>query len=177
MITYCAATTDEELRQILVLQRKNSSQVISSEEKKTEGFVTVQHDFDLLKKMNDSCPHSLAKENNVVVGYALCMHPKFRDSIPILKPMFAEIDRVTTSKVTEKYIIMGQICVDKKYRRRGVFRKLYENMQQIINPEFSMIITEVAITNTRSLQAHYAIGFKKLSTYKTDGSYWDLICL
>ena len=40
-----------------------------------------------------------------------------------------------------------------------------------------MIITEVAITNTRSLQAHYAIGFKKLSTYKTDGSYWDLICL
>jgi len=177
MITYSAATTDEELYQILALQRKNTFQEISSEERKTEGFVTVQHDFNLLKRMNHACPHSLAKENNTVVGYALCMHPKFRDSIPILKSMFAEIDRVTASDTIKKYIVMGQICIDKEYRGKGIFRKLYENMQQIINPEFSKIITEVVTTNTRSLQAHYAIGFKKLSTYKTNESYWDLMYL
>lgn len=177
MIIYTTATTDEELHQILVLQRKNNPQEISSEEKKTEGFVTVQHSFDLLKEMNDASPHVLSKENDIVVGYALCMHPKFRNSIAILKPMFAEIDRVIQPNMSENYVVMGQVCIDKVYRGKGVFRKLYSKMQQVIKPEFSTIITEVVTTNTRSLKAHYKIGFKKLSTYKANGDYWDLIYL
>ena len=94
MLSYERATSEKELEQILTLQRKNLPTVISSEEKIKEGFVTVSHTFEILKKMNDVCPHIVAKSDDKVVGYALCMHPKFALDIAVLKPMFAEIDSI-----------------------------------------------------------------------------------
>ena len=40
------------------------------------------------------------------------MHPKFSNEIDILKPMFKEINSVVPHD--EKYMVMGQICIDKK---------------------------------------------------------------
>ena len=82
-ITYQRAKTTEELHQILALQQKNLSQHLSAEDKETEGFVTVKHSFDILKQMNDVCPHIIAKEHNDVIGYALCMTKDFKSKIPI----------------------------------------------------------------------------------------------
>lgn len=49
IIIYKRAETTKELNQILELQRANIPSVISREEKTTEGFVTVYHDFEILK--------------------------------------------------------------------------------------------------------------------------------
>lgn len=49
-ISYKKATTDEELYQIIELQRLNIPASISDEEKLIEGFVSVSHSFELLKK-------------------------------------------------------------------------------------------------------------------------------
>ena len=175
MITYQRATSDEELQQILELQQQNLPTVISSQEKKNEGFVTVSHTFEILKEMNDVCAHIIAKSEGRVIGYALCMHPKFADDITVLRPMFDEIE--TTLPKTENYITMGQICIDKAFRKQGIFRKLYETMQTSIRPEFGTIITEVDTKNTRSLQAHYAVGFIDIKTYRSGGQDWKLIRL
>jgi len=189
MISYKTATSTNDLEQILELQKINLPQKISSEEKQKEGFVTVEHNFHLLKQMNDVCPHIIAKDTNRVVGYALSMHPKFGNAIEILKPMFSEINQsIKKICITEdiqnneenfknSFIVMGQICIDKLYRKQGIFRNLYTKMQQEISPQFTTIITEVDSLNTRSLQAHYAIGFKTLSKYKADGRNWELIYL
>ncbi len=175
MITYTTVSNSEELKQILALQRANIPTAISSEDKLKEGFVTVHHDFNILKEMNDACPHIIAKCNDQVVGYALCMHPKFGEDIEVLKPMFTEINRVIDT--TESWIVMGQVCIDKAFRKQGIFRSLYIRMLEEITPEFSTIITEVDTSNVRSLNAHYGIGFKQLATYKADGRNWELIYL
>ena len=175
MITYHSATSDTELDQILALQKRNLPTAISSDEKTKEGFVTVSHTFEILKKMNNAQGHIIAKSQGKVVGYALCMHPKFADEIEVLKPMFDEIKAV--SPKVKNYIAMGQICIDKAFRRQGVFRKLYETMRLAVRPEFDSIITEVDAENKRSLQAHYAIGFKDLKTYRSGGQEWKLISL
>lgn len=175
MIRYKTATTIEELEQILALQKANLPIALSSEEKKNEGFLTVHHTFDLLERMNDSCQHIIAKNYTEVVGYALCMHPKFGSEIEVLKSMFAEIENKKAP--FKSFIIMGQVCVDKEFRKQGVFRKLYSKMKEATSPEFESIITEVDATNKRSLEAHYAIGFKTLSKYKGDGRDWELIYL
>jgi len=182
MITYKRASTLAELEQILELQRNNLLTLISSEEKKMEGFLTIQHDFDLLNKMNKVCPHIIAKEDEKVVGYALCMHPKFENEIDLLKPMFKEITKTLQQRKSDNplfnnYIVMGQICIDKSYRKQGIFRKLYANMLQEIQPTFNIIITEVDRKNTRSLEAHYAIGFELLSKYRSGEQDWELISL
>ena len=175
MIDYKRASQKNELEQILQLQRDNLPTVVSEEIKKTEGFVTVHHDFDILNRMNEACPHIIAVINEKVVGYALCMHPDFGDEIEVLKPMFAQLKQILGPE--ETYITMGQICIDKAYRRQGIFRKLYNYMLQELKPEFGCIITEVDAKNMRSLEAHYAVGFELLSRYASGGQDWELIRL
>jgi hypothetical protein len=68
MIQYKTASSSEELHQILALQKSNLPISISSEEKDQEGFLTVDHEFDILKRMNDVCPHIIAVDNNVLAG-------------------------------------------------------------------------------------------------------------
>ncbi|SDD60813.1 Acetyltransferase (GNAT) family protein [Pricia antarctica] len=175
MIIYGRVTSEEELNQILALQQKNLPWVVSSEEKKIEGIVTVCHTLDILRAMNELCPHIIAKSDGIVIGYALCMHPKFADAIEVLRPMFDEIN-VVHPKI-KNYIVMGQICIAKAFRGQGVFRKLYQTMLENIQPEFGLIITEVDAENRRSLQAHYSVGFEEFKTYRSGDQNWKLIGL
>lgn len=175
MIEYKSTSSQEELIHILELQKANLPSAVSSEEQKSEGFVTVDHDLDILTRMHEACPHIIAKDNNRVVGYALCMHPKFGDEIDVLKPMFREIASQVAPHTS--YIVMGQVCIDKAYRKQGIFRKLYEVMQATLAPQFDTIITEVDARNARSLYAHYAVGFRLLHRYHADGKDWELIVL
>jgi predicted GNAT superfamily acetyltransferase len=174
MIRYKTVSYLKELHQILALQNANLPTFLSSEEKDTEGFLTLVHDFDLLSRMNRLCPHIIAKYNNTVIGYALCMDPRFSEEISILKPMFKQINQYYSKP---NYMIMGQVCVDKKYRKQGVFRGLYTKMKDLILPKYDAIITEVDLKNRRSLDAHHAVGFKTLSRYSSHNTDWDLIQL
>ena len=174
-ITYQIAKTIEELKQILELQQNNLPQKLSDTEKETEGFVTVTHSFEILKQMNDACPHIIAKYNNRVIGYALCMTTDFKAKIPVLIPMFNEIDSVISKHV--KYVVMGQVCIAKIARGQGVFRGLYNFMKQTLQHDFNIIITEVDIKNTRSLNAHKAVGFKHLKKYISGNQTWEIIGL
>lgn len=173
MITYGRAKSETELNQILALQRANLLENVSSKEKKKEGFVTVCHTLDVLKAMNDVCPHILAKFDDTVIGYALCMPPKFADKIEVLRPMFDQIEAIRPT--VENYIVMGQICVARAFRGKGVFRKLYQTMREAVQAEFAHIITEVDAENRRSLRAHYAVGFEELKTYRSEGQEWKVI--
>jgi hypothetical protein len=112
-IRYKTAKTNEELYQILEIQCANIPSVISKEESVKEGFVTVHHDFEILKAMNDKCPHIIAKNNGNVIGYTLCMLKEFKEDIEVLKPMFQQIDNCI--KNGETYFTMGQVCVDNSF--------------------------------------------------------------
>ncbi|MES2805389.1 MAG: GNAT family N-acetyltransferase [Bacteroidota bacterium] len=172
-ILYKRASTLNELEQIRALQLQNSSQNISSEEKLQEGFVTVQHSVALLEQMNSACAHIIAKDNDAVVGFALVMLSGFRNEIKALIPMFERIDELIPKDRT--YVVMGQICVDKDYRKQGIFRGLYHFYREELQHQFDYLITEVATINLRSMQAHEAIGFKIIDTYNEDGIVWNIV--
>lgn len=172
-IEYLRCTSTDELQQILELQKVNLATNISFEEKAEEGFLTVEHSLEILMKMNTACPHILAKANGELAGYALCMHPMFAKEIPVLRPMFKKIRSI--GKDSLNYMVMGQICVGKRFRKRGVFRGLYNYMSIALNSEYDAIITEVDAENNRSLQAHYSLGFKDLLVYDSGTRTWHLI--
>ncbi|NAS31227.1 GNAT family N-acetyltransferase [Flavobacteriaceae bacterium R38] len=171
-ITYTRATSNDELHQILDIQKRNLKTVLSSEETKNEGYITVGHDFDILKKMNDACPHIIAKDGDKVAGYTLVMLQSFRNEMPVLTPMFETADELLKGK---NYVVMGQVCIDKPYRKMGVFRGLYTYYQQQLSNRFDCLFTEVATHNTRSLEAHKSIGFKILKTQITEETSWELV--
>ncbi|MDE0535334.1 GNAT family N-acetyltransferase [Tenacibaculum sp. L6] len=175
MIEFTTATNPTELLQILELQQQNLPEKLSETDKKEQGFVTVRHDLELLQKMNDVHPHIIAKSNGTVVGYALSMSKIFRNDIPILIPMFDEIN--TTSEGTKPYILMGQVCIDKHYRGKGIFRGLYTKMKEEFSGIYDFIITEIDEKNTRSINAHKAIGFKTLKPYTSNNQDWGIVYL
>ncbi len=172
-IRYTVTSSTDELKQILQLQQSNLSSSISKNEKEKEGFLTVKHDLDILKKMHDQEPHIIAKDANTVVGYTLSMVQGFKNDIDVLKSMFAKIDDQLNEQTS--FIVMGQVCVDKEYRKQGIFRGLYHKMRDELNNKYDLLITEVAAHNTRSLHAHYAIGFTDFLIYDSDGVTWHLI--
>ncbi|MBT8273459.1 MAG: GNAT family N-acetyltransferase [Bacteroidia bacterium] len=172
-IIYKRAETAEELNQILNLQRINLPTEISNEEKQSEGFVTVHHDYDILKAMNDKCPHIIAKHSDKVIGYTLCMDRSFKNDIEVLKSMFGQIEKKIEKTIS--YIIMGQVCIDKAYRKQGIFRGLYQQMKSALKSQFDLIITQVDKSNIRSLNAHYAIGFKILYSYRSNEHDWEIL--
>ena len=174
-LDYCFSKTSEELRQILQLQQENLASAVSENEKVSDGFVTVAHDLHILQKMNDICPHAIVKDGPLVVGYALSMHPIFGSDIKVLEPMFTELQKLVSYEY--KYLVMGQICISKQYRGKGIFRNLYRTMWNRYKDDFDCIITEVDVSNTRSLNAHHAIGFKDLHRYSSGGQDWYLIML
>ncbi len=175
MITYKKCDSLTELRQILYLQKENLPANLSKEQQQKEGFLTVEHSLELLQAMNDRWPHTLAKVNENVVGYALSMHPDFGKEIDLLLPMFQKLEIIRSHG--SKYMVMGQICIAKAYRGKGLFRGLYEAMRKNLGSQFTEIITEIDANNQRSLNAHLAIGFAEILRYRTDTREWVLVAL
>jgi len=174
MITFKNTSTDKELYEILTLQQQNLPKNTSVLEREIEGFVTVEHNFDTLKAMHNVYPHTIAVANDKVVGYVLSMSQEFGNAIPVLVPMFNEFKK---HNLKEDFIVMGQVCVAKAFREKGVFRGLYSKMVETFSSKYDRIITEVDELNTRSLNAHYTTGFKGLFSYEAGGQLWKVIAL
>ncbi len=178
-ITYGPSTTDFHLQQIMKLQKANLPKHISKAEALEQGFVTVDHDIGTLRDMNTPYQHSLAWAGEELAGYALVMETRFRDRIPILFPMFELLDGIPCQGKPLKqwaYFVMGQVCVDKPYRGKGVFAGLYQDMKERLSLHFDFVVTEISTRNPRSIRAHEKVGFKNIHEY-TDpwGEHWVIV--
>jgi len=171
-IEYSRSSNNQDLDQILNIQSKNIKERLSKSQIASEGFVTVVHDLEILRKMHELCPHILAKHEELVVGYALAMMPAFREYIPMLLPLVNWADEVLANK---PYLIMGQICIDKPYRALGLFDGMYDYFKQQLSHQYHCLITEVAWENQRSLNAHKRVGFKTFHSRVENGQKWELL--
>lgn len=172
----------ENLNSILTLQGENLSQGRPLEDIQKEGFVTVVHTLENLKKICGTYRHSIAiNDKNKVVGFALVMLKEHRNEIDILLPMFNLIDTLSYKNIplnTSEYFVMGQVCVAKEVRNQGVFSKLYSHLIEATKKDFNYIITEVSSNNKPSLMAHASIGFELLHQhYSNTGEEWNVVIL
>lgn len=174
------AKTAQDLQGILDLQQLNLAKSISKKEFNEQGFVTVEHDFETLRRMNSPHPHIIAKSGEKVVGYALTMLKEARAFVPVLDPMFGQIDELSfEGKLLKhsKYLTMGQICIAKEFRGQGVFYQLYDFYKKQFAGVFDYVVTEVSERNKRSLRAHAKAGFEVLHRFSDKTDDWVLIIL
>jgi L-amino acid N-acyltransferase YncA len=179
MIVFSTATSQNDLQGILELQRINLARNLTHDEIKSQGFVTVNHTFDQLSKLNDYEKHIIAKDNDKIIGYLLAMTQKSRSDIPILVAMFKVFNETSFNDKTiadYNYIVVGQVCIDKSYRGQGILDKCYDAYKKYYCDRYDFAITEIAKTNTRSLNAHKRIGFKEIKTYTSpDNIEWTIV--
>jgi len=178
-IAYDHARTDADLEGILALQRANLPEALTAEEIRQQGFLTVRHDLDLLRRMNAPWPHIVARDAEGIAGYALVMLPEMEPEIPILQPMFEKIRTLRWQGRpidSLDWFVMGQVCVARRVRGTGVFDGLYRHMRQRMAAHFDCVITEISLRNRRSLRAHARVGFQTILEY-TDpsGEAWATV--
>lgn len=164
-----------DLDGILALQRQNLEASVGADEAAREGFVTVVHTREALAAMHALCPSIVARVGKEVVGYALVMPLECRAFVPILEPMFDKL--ATLDLGGARAYIMGQVCIAKSQRGRGIFDSLYAAHRTNLSHRFDLCVTEVAVRNARSLRAHERVGFERLLTYRDATDEWALIGL
>ena len=179
MFTYGPSINDHHLQQIMKLQKINLPRNISNQEAREQGFVTVDHKMETLRDMNTPFGHSCAWVDEELAGYALVMETHFRHRIPVLIPMFDLLDGILWQGKELKdwgYFVMGQVCVAKPHRGRGVFKGLYHDMRSRLSPHFDLVVTEIAKRNSRSIRAHEKVGFETLHEYiDPAGEHWVVV--
>lgn len=172
--------TDSELLGILELQKLNHLTEISESEKLEQGFVTVRHSLDQLRMMQKIEPHVIAVDGEKVIGYILAMTKKSKDLVPVLVPMFEQFDRLIFGEKrlsAYDYMVIGQICVDKSYRGQGIFNKMYELYRSTFSRRYDFAITEIALSNLRSLKAHQRVGFSTIHEFEDMTQKWAIVLL
>ncbi len=179
MIVYTTAETNEDILQILELQKHNLPQNLTEEQIAAQGFVTVIHNFDILKKMNVIEQSIIAKDDDRVIGYLLAMTGESRNDIPVLIPMFNAFDTVMfgNRKIAEyKYIIVGQVCIAEGWRGQGILDNCYLEYKRHFSKKYDFAVTEIMDKNKRSLNAHRRIGFVTIHNYQdTAGDKWSIV--
>ena len=172
------AKTTLDLKNILLLQGENMKSTLSEKEQIEEGFITVRHTLDQLKKMQIASPQILAFDKEKLAGYALVMPRELKATIPVLIPMFSLLDTLSYDGTPIKnlsYYVMGQICIGKDYRGQGVFRQLYAAHKEFLSSQYDYCITEVSSSNTRSMGAHLKVGFEILHTFTDASDEWNIV--
>lgn len=179
MITYTTANSTIDLESILTLQKENLPQNLDEAEIQSQGFVTVNHSFELLKKMNGIEPHIIAKDGEKIAGYVLAMTKNARNDIPVLIPMFDLFEKIfyKGQKIADcNYILVGQVCIGKAYRGTGIFDDCYNFYREFYKGKYDMAITEIASLNPRSVNAHKRVGFEEIHTYTApDNTEWKIV--
>lgn len=178
MPTVCIANSQKDLKGILVLQSKNLAQNVAEEEKKEQGFVMVSHDLKDLQLFSRHAPQLILKKDEKVVGYLLAMSKTLRETVPMLKPMFEQIDQIRyqgKSLNDSNYLIVGQVCVGKEFRGLGLIDKMFAEYRKLFKEEYDYAITEIVTSNSRSVRAHLRIGFEIIHTFQDDFQEWNIV--
>jgi len=171
-------TTDEELQQINRLNTENYRHTISAEQRDKEGFVSWPYPMERLQKIQALAPQVIAKEGDTVVGYALVTVKETAAFHNDLQHMFDHLSTVCYNGTLLKdcnYYVMGQVCIDKPWRGKGVFAMLFTHHKKVYSDRFDMVITEISVSNVRSQKAHEKVGFKTIYTYTDEMDTWSVV--
>jgi len=172
------ASTEEQFNQILRLQQENLVDLISEEQAGNHGFVFAEHTLPLLKRMATYLPQVVALSDNKVIGYNLALHVSMKHEVPKLIPMFHEFEQSKYKDrplETYKFMVGGQVCVDKDFRGLGLMSKLYQETRNRLPSGYELCVTEVAARNIISLKAHEKMGFEVVNTYHDGKELWKVV--
>ena len=177
MIIYTTTKNKSDLEGIYILQKTNLKKNLSEQEIESDGFVTVDHKRASLEKLTAIEPHIIAKNDKEIIGYVLAMTKESKYDIPIILPMFEEFEKITYEGklVSEyEYIVVGQSCVHKNYRGQGIIQNCFQVYKETFDKRYDFTITEIAVTNHRSRNAHKKVGFKEIHSY-TDSNQTEWV--
>lgn len=178
MIRIKLVSVFSELEGIKSLQDQNLKKTLSSSDAVTDGFVTAEYSIEFLQSLHEKSPSIIAKDDGLVVGYALVALKSIRDQHELLADLFNSIDKIEYKGLLLKnsnYVVVGQLCVARNYRGLGLVQQMYQHFKTSLSGKYEYCLTDIADNNPRSLKAHLKTGFQIVDTLHYGGIDWDIV--
>ena len=178
MTTITTAASDAHFEGILALQRRNHLHAVPDAAQSREGFVYVQHTLPVLVRMAAASPQAIALDGDRVVGYCLSLPPSLQHEVPILAPMFEQFGRCSfrgRPLAETRYVVGGQVCVDRDHRGQGLLGQLYRHVRDSLGSTCEVCVTEIATRNEVSVRAHEKMGFAPIAHYNDGREDWVIV--
>ena len=111
----------------------------------------------------ECCFFHVARESSDIAGFLLAL------------PESASYDSLNFQYFKSRYprfVYVDRIVINKEYRRRGVGRKLYDDLFNQVRPDNLMVTCEVNLSppNPGSLMFHESLGFREVDQLESPGS-------
>src|SRR3954463_7049606 len=91
MVEARPVASEAELEQMLELQQRNLPRNLDERERAEQGFVTVEHTLDVLRRMHAIVPSIVAKDDQELAAYALFIPFECLSFAPALDRMFRRL--------------------------------------------------------------------------------------
>ncbi|CAF1417775.1 unnamed protein product [Rotaria magnacalcarata] len=170
MVSFTTAESEEDLLNIISLMKSNLRKTLSLDQQASDGFLSIEFSYDILRKMNQPASSIIATDttSNKLVGYALASLPEIAVELPDIAKLILLIktlDYKGKPLRDNTYYILGQICVADGYRGRMVFDGMLQKHRELHSDRYEMMITCISNKNVRSLRAHARVGFETIYTF------------
>ena len=178
MLYATEVTTVDELMQVHKMNQLYLRSNVSKQVQEEEGFVSWLYPVSLLQQMHNIAPSIIVKDDDRVIGYALVTPletSSFHPDLKILIDNLETIDYKGKPLSSFSYYIMGQVCIDKEYRGKGIFGMLFQKHKEIYKDKYELLVTEISTKNLRSQRAHEKVGFTTTYTYKDALDEWNVV--
>ena len=146
----------DDIQGVLALQELYLVSNLSEEEKKS-GFVTTPFSIEQLAHVINNEGLFIAKDDHKIIAYIFAESWHFFSQWPIFEhmislfPKLSFLDFEINSTSSFQY---GPICIDKKYRGKGLINSLFELMRIHLAKKYPLSLTSINKTNAPSLKAH-----------------------
>ena len=178
MIYAAEVTTDDEIIQIHKMNQLYLRSNLSQQVQEEEGFVSWLYPVPLLQQMDNIAPSIIVKDDDKVIGYALVTPIEagsFHHDLQTMIDNLETIDYKGKRLSAYSYYVMGQVCIDKDYRGKGIFSMLFQKHKEIYSDKYELLVTEISTKNLRSQKAHEKVGFTTIYTYTDTVDEWNVV--
>ena len=147
MLYATTVKTEKDLEEIQRLNQQNLRKNLSEEEIAQEGFVSWFYSLDLLKNMHQLAPSIIVKDKEEVIAYALVTLKEastFHNDLRVMIENLQSVIYKGRPLLLYNFYLMGQVCIHKNYRGKGVFSLLYQEHKKVYSPEYELLVTEIS---------------------------------
>jgi hypothetical protein len=169
---------DDELVQIAALSRDNMPSAIPDDLKEKEGYVTWPYSIEDLRAIHQISPSIVVKDGNKVVAYVVILLQEAEKVYQPLKDMMETLGSLNyQGKSVYDYSIymLGQDCVQRDYRGRGIIKLLFDFQKEHLAPHFELAISAISVHNPLSQRIHEKLGAKTIYVLHDATDTWNIV--
>ena len=175
MITTRIAT-DNDIAQILTLQEKYLYRNLSEIERKN-GFVTTPFTTaQLVEIIKQTGLFVAEKEREEIIAYAFGGSWKYFEQWEIFKFMVSRFPQLSfrgNQITTTNSFQYGPVCIDQKYRGKGVLNQIFEEMRIELLKKYPISITFINKINIVSEIAHTKkLGWEIIDRFEFNNNHY-----